>query len=180
MLNGSACSVGALVPRKGHAVLLKALSRLYDLDWTLVVVGDAARDPDCTASLRDQARTAGLQGRVTFTGTLGQAALEAEWRQADMFALATEWESYSAPVAEALRRGLPVAVTHGGAAAEIVTPEIGVVVQPGDSDGLSKAMRRVIFDAGLRADMALAAWRMAQGLPGWPQQAARFLEAVAP
>ena len=34
-------SVGALIPRKGHDVLLRALSRLFDLDWTLTIAGRA-------------------------------------------------------------------------------------------------------------------------------------------
>ena len=171
-------SVGALVPRKGHAVLLRALARLFDLPWRLVIVGDATRDRACAEALRAQAQTDGIAGRIRLAGALDDGALEAEWQRADMFALVTEWEGYSAPVAEALRRGLPVAVTNGGAAAELVSPDAGVVVQPGEHEQLSKAIRRLIFDTALRADMADAAWRVGQSLPGWPAQAARFVEAA--
>ena len=179
---GAECNIlciGALVPRKAHDVLLRALARLFDLPWRLVIVGGAARDVACAEALRDLAQRSGIAGRVTFAGALAPAALEAEWRRADVFALATQWEGYSAPVAEALCRGLPVAVTSGGAAAELVGPELGVVVQPGDHDGLSKAMRRVIYDTALRAEMAEAAWRAGQALPDWPTQAARFVEVAS-
>ncbi|MEJ1977630.1 MAG: glycosyltransferase [Acetobacteraceae bacterium] len=97
----------------------------------------------------------------------------------DLFALATEWEPYGTSVAEALRRGLPVAVTAGGAAADAVSPETGVVCPVGDADGLSKALRRLIFDTGLRTDMAQAAWMAGRMLPDWPAQAACFVKAVA-
>ncbi len=75
-------SVGALVPRKGHAVLLSALARLQDLDWRLTIVGNDERDPAHAAALREQAETSGIAGRVRFAGELPDAALETAWRGA--------------------------------------------------------------------------------------------------
>lgn len=169
-------SIGALVPRKGHAVLLQALARLFDLDWSLTIVGDDKRAPGHAAALRAQALAEGIGDRVVFTGALDH--LEPAWQAADMFALATEWEGYPASIAQAVRRGLPVAVTAGGAAAEILTSEFSVVAPIGDAAQLSKAMRRIIFDPALRTDMAEAAWRAGQKLPHWANQAALFLGAV--
>jgi glycosyltransferase involved in cell wall biosynthesis len=176
-------SVGALVPRKGHAVLLRALGRLFDLDWSLTIAGDHTRDVAYAAALRGQAADietamgSPAGGRVRFAGEV--ADLAPLWQRADLFALATEWEGHPAAVAEALRHGLPVAVTAGGAAASLVTPDCGVVAPVGDADQLSKAMRRIIFDPALRADMADAAWQAGQALPSWAQQAAQFVEAVS-
>ena len=180
---GAGCavlSVGVLAPRKGHDVLLRALSRLPDLDWTLRIAGDARRDPAHAAGLAALVAASGLADRVAIVPDPDAAALDALWRGADVFALATRWESYAASVAQALRRGLPVAVMQGGAAADLVTPACAVVCPVGDVQGLSKAMRRLIFDAGLRAEMAEAAWRVGRALPGWPEQAVLFARAVAP
>ena len=68
-------------------------------------------------------------------------------------------------VAEALKRGVPAAVTAGGAAGSLVTPESGVVCPAGDHTNLSKALRRLIFGTALRREMAEAAWQVGQTLP---------------
>jgi glycosyltransferase involved in cell wall biosynthesis len=172
-------SIGTLVPRKGHDLLMRALARLFDLDWSLTIVGDGRRAPDHAARLRALADELGIAQKLRFAGELDDRALDALWRRADLFALATQYEGYGMAVAEALKRGVPVAVTDGGAAGALVTPEAGIVAPVGDLDQLSKALRRPIFDAGLRRDMAEAAWQLGQSLPSWETQARAFADALA-
>lgn len=179
---GAGCavlSVGVLAPRKGHGVLLRALARLPDLDWTLRIAGDARRDPAHAASLAALVAELGVADRAAIVPDPDPAALDALWRGADVFALATRWEGHAATVAQALRRGLPVAVTNGGGAADLVSPACAVVCPVGDTQALSKALRRLIFDTDVRAEMAEAAWHAGRALPGWPAQAALFARAVA-
>ena len=171
-------SVGALVPRKGHDVLMRALARLFDLDWHLTIAG-GPRDSVHAHSLQALADELLITRRVRFAGEVVDAALEALWRGADLFALATHYEGYGMAVAEALKRGLPVVVTAGGAAGALVSPQAGVVCQPGDVITLSKSLRRMIFDVGLRHECAEAAWQIGQTLPGWDTQAAAFAAALA-
>jgi glycosyltransferase involved in cell wall biosynthesis len=166
-------SVGSLIPRKGHDVLLRSLATLPDLDWTLAIAG-GARDPVHAEGLTALAEELGIAQRVAFAGEVDGATLDALWRGADAFALATHWEGYGMAVAEALVRGLPVAVTAGGAVAELVPMEAGVVSPPGDIVSFGKALRRLIFDAGLRAEMAEAAWAAGQKLPRWEDRASAF------
>jgi glycosyltransferase involved in cell wall biosynthesis len=171
-------SVGTLIPRKGHDVLIRALTRLFDLDWKLTIAG-GPRDQVHAQTLQALAEQPGAAGRVQFVGEMTGAALEELWQKADIFALATHYEGYGMAVAEALKRGLPVAVTSGGAAGVLVTPEAGVVCAPDDEVTLSKSLRRLIFDVSLRRDAAEAAWKIGQALPNWPTQAKAFAAALA-
>ena len=171
-------SVGTLVPRKGHDVLLRALARLFDLEWRLTIAGSPDRDRVHARTLSALAEELGIANRVHFAGEVSDGELEELWREADLFALATYWEGYGMAVAEALRRGLPVAVTAGGAAASLVPTEAGVVCPPGDHESLSLAMRRLIFSPALRRDMAQAAWQAGRTLPDWKTQTRAFAIAL--
>lgn len=171
-------SVGALVPRKGHDLLLRALGRLTDLSWHLTIVGSAERDPAHAAGLAALADELGLSRRVSLAGEVGDDALEALWRGTDLFALATWHEGYGMAAAEALKRGIPLALTAGGAVADLAPVEASVIVPPGDWTALSRAMRRLIFDGELRRRMADHAFAAGQKLPSWEQQAEAFAGAV--
>jgi len=173
-------SVGAITGRKGFEVLLRALARLDDLDWTLTIAGGTAQAPYHPPTVTALSEELGLTRRVRLVTDPDDAALDALWRGADLFALATEWEGYPASLAEALRRGLPAAVTD---AAKTALPPLagagwGVTCDVGDAEALSKAMRRLIYDRDLRAALAEGAWQAGQALPGWDEQARRFVAAI--
>ncbi len=101
------------------------------------------------------------------------------WAGADLFALTSYFEGYGVAIAEAMRRGLAVAVTNVGAVPTLVGPEDGIVCAPGDVEQLSKAIRRLVFDRSLRQDMAAVAWQTGQSLPSWNEQAARLATLLA-
>jgi glycosyltransferase involved in cell wall biosynthesis len=169
-------AVGSLIPRKGYGTVLRALAALPDLDWMLTICGDSESDPDHAAGLRALAETTGLAGRVVFAGSCAPARLESLWRTADIFVSGSCFEGYGMAVAEAVRRGLPLAVTNGAAAAEVIPAEGSVIVEPGDHVQLSKALRRLIFSGPLRRDLAEAAWQAGRALPTWAEQGRRFAE----
>ncbi|RVT99209.1 glycosyltransferase [Rhodovarius crocodyli] len=171
-------AVGTLVPRKGHDVLLRALARLADLDWSLGIAG-GARDEVHANGLKGLAEELGLAQRVEFLGELDDATLAAAYDRTDLFALATHWEGYGMAAAEAIARGLPCALTAGGAITDVVPRAACVVAQPGDANSLSRAMRRVIFDPGLRQEMSDAAWEAAGSLPRWADRAEAFAQELA-
>jgi glycosyltransferase involved in cell wall biosynthesis len=172
-------SIGTVTPRKGHLLLVEALGRLRHLDWRLDCVGSLGRDPATVAALRARIAALGLGERVRLLGELPPAALEPHYARADLFVLASLFEGYGMAYAEALARGLPVLGTTGGAIAETVPAEAGLLVPPGDVDALHDALAGLLTDTELRRDLAAGAARARARLPDWPAAAARFADALA-
>lgn len=166
--------VGPVTPRKAQRCLIAALSRLRDLDWRLVCVGSLEDDADYAAAARADVEGAALSDRIRFTGEIEDAGLEDAYRNADLLALPSALEGYGMVLAEALVRGIPVASTDAGPIPEFVPREASILAPVGNAESLSKALRRVIFDAELRAAMAEAAWQAGQKLPTWDRAARDF------
>ncbi|MGC9447365.1 glycosyltransferase family 4 protein [Cereibacter johrii] len=164
-------SVGILVPRKGHDVLLEALARIRDLDWQARIVG-APWFPETAAALHAQRTALGLEARVSFTGELGEADLRALFRQATLFALATRHEGYGMVFPEALLHGLPIVACATGAVPDTVPADAGLLVPPDDPAAFAAALRRLLEDAPTRQRLAGAATRAGGALPRWADTAA--------
>jgi glycosyltransferase involved in cell wall biosynthesis len=167
-------AVGTLSPRKGHDLLVAALADLAALPWSLRIVGDATLHSGCAAALREQIAAAGLQDRIALTGALDRDALEDEYRLADIFALASHYEGYGMAYAEALAHGLPVIGTQAGAIPEVVPPDCGLLVPPGDVAALRDALHTMMTDSARRTRYAAGARAAAVRLPTWDQAATIF------
>jgi len=172
-------SVANLIPRKGHAVLLRALVQLLDLDWRLTLAGAFDHDPATADAVRAQAAAPGLDGRVAIVGPLADAALDAAYRAADVFVLPSWYEGYGMVLAEAMQRGLPIVATRAGAIPETVPEAAGLLVPAGDAAALAAALRRLLTQPALYRRCAEGALAAAAALPDWPGAAARFAQAIA-
>ena len=175
--------VATVTPRKGHAILLEALAELRDRRWHLTCAGSTTRDAATFAALEHQVERLALRARVSFLGDLDAAALEREYERADLFVLASYLEGYGMALAEAITRGIPVVSTTAGAIPETVPTAAGVLVPPGDSRALAKALAPLLDHDDARARLATNARAASASLPTWRTAAERFaaaLEGAAP
>jgi glycosyltransferase involved in cell wall biosynthesis len=170
--------VGSLTPRKGHAVLFDALAALRDHPWRLICAGSDSLSPETSASLRAQLRRLALTARVSLTGEVSSAVLADLYAGSDVFVLATWFEGYGMALAEALAHGLPVVSTDAGATRATVPKGAGILVPPGDSGALSRALARVIEDPVLRCRLAAGARQAGQGLGSWQDTCAAMAGAL--
>lgn len=106
--------VGALIPRKGQAILIDALPQIPEA--TLMLIGDG---PD-RAALEARALAGGVGERVRFTGSVAHEALPDLLAAADVMALPSESEGLANAWVESLACGTPVVIADAGGAREVV------------------------------------------------------------
>lgn len=169
-------SVGHLVVRKRHHVLLEAFAEVLRRrpQARLVIIGGDANEPAYRERLLREIESHGLEGRARLAGNLPPAQV-ADWlRAADVFALGTAREGCCNAVLEALAVGLPVVTTPVGDNAEFVRPgENGAIVPVDDAVGLGSAI-----DAALGAewDRPAIARRLRAQVGTWEVVGERCLE----
>jgi glycosyltransferase involved in cell wall biosynthesis len=171
-------TVGTVLPRKGHHVLVEALALLRRLDWDLVCIGSLLRNPSFAAGLSTQIAHAGLDERIVLAGEAPPQRVEDAYGKADVFVLPSFYEGYGMAYAEALAHGLPIVATRAGAVPTTVSAEAAVFVEPGDVEALRDALERIIVDGGLRRRLARGAEKAAAALPSWPDAVAHWLASL--
>ena len=147
-------SVSRLVEKKGTDVLLGALARLpRDLHWRLVHAGGGP----LKGRLERRARSLGIAERIRWRGALTQGEILAEYRAADLFALASrvardgDRDGLPNVLAEAQSQGLACVATSVSAIPELIEDgKTGLLVAPESPEELACALEALIRDPARR------------------------------
>jgi len=141
---------------KGPFVLAEAMAQLRQSRDDVVVrfAGTGPAMQEVKARVRDLQ----LNGSWEFAGSYdGAVGCSAFMRTLDVFVLPSFAEGTSKSVIEAMAHGLPIITTNVGGSPDLLTPDIGILVPPGDSAALANAMHRLASDPPLRKRMGQAA-----------------------
>ena len=167
------------VERKGIHSLLQAFARLPDDAATLHLAGDDRAEPRYAARLRDRLARPDLAGRVVVHGPLPVERVAALYEAADAFVLPSLKEPYGTVYGEAMTFGLPVVGWRAGNLPYLADHEReGLLVAPGDLQGLAAALLRLADDPPLRVRLGAAARARALTRPTWEESGALFFETV--
>lgn len=136
--------VSALLPRKCIDHLLLALARPALAGWSATMVGDGPERERLLAL----AKALGLGSRVSWTGSVAPTSVGRHITDADLLVLPSASEPWGLVVNEALARGVPVIATRRCAAAIELLSRFGagLLIEPGDVDGLAAAILHVADD----------------------------------
>ena len=130
-------SVGGLIERKGHHLIIEALNELPNV--SLLIAGGG---PDERA-LGDLITKYKLHSRVRMLGSVGHAVLKDYYGAADALVLGSSREGWANVLLEAMACGTPVVATNVWGTPEVVAAaEAGVLVERSPS-GIAEGVKRL-------------------------------------
>jgi glycosyltransferase involved in cell wall biosynthesis len=181
---GTLLCVAAVIPAKGHDVLVDALASIAGLAWDCVCVGTLDREADFVAGIGRQVRRLGLESRISFPGPQVGAELSRMYAEADLVILASRSETYGMVLTEALAHGLPVIATSVGGVPEAVGLDSdggvpGILCPPDDTIAFGQALRAWLSDPCLRARLRRGARERRATLAGWDATASALSNVLA-
>lgn len=140
--------LGTVSQRKGSDVFVEAIRRLRTRlpAARYRMIGACVEGPErrWAEQVVRAARAAGVHYVVRREGY-------AELREWDIAVVASRDEPFGLVAAEAMALGLPVVATRTGGLPEVIGPEAGLLVEPGDPGALASAIVRLARDPQLRA-----------------------------
>ena len=149
-------SLGALVPRKGHDIVIDALARLPAA--TLLIAGEGPQ----RAALAARASALGVGARVRLLGGVPHGEVPALLAAADVMALASASEGLANAWVEALACGTPIVITAAGGAREVVTDPAHGRIAARTPEAFAAAIAEVLADpppaGAVRAGAARFTW----------------------
>ncbi|SEQ94083.1 glycosyltransferase [Sphingobium sp. YR768] len=146
-------SVGALIPRKGQDLLVRALPLLPDVTLLLAGQGQYRR------VLESLAQDLGVERRIGFLGSVPHHKLPRIFAAADVMALPSESEGLANAWVEALACGTPIVISDVGGARELLDrPEAGRIVDR-DPEAIADAIRAILDNPPSQATVRGSALR---------------------
>lgn len=141
-----------LHPEKGHSFLFRALPQLRRRVPAPVVVVLAGSGP-FEPVYRQELASLGCSDMVRFAGF--RRDLPSIIQAADLVVLPSVAEAFGLVLVETLFLGTPVVSTTAGGIPEIVDDGVdGILVPPGDSEALGRAIEQLLSDSVLRNHLA--------------------------
>lgn len=135
-------SVGHLIDRKGHDLVIEALAEIPEA--TLLIAGDGPEE----RRLKALAQKAGAAARVRFLGRVDHEALVEIYNAADALALASTREGWPNVLLEAMACGTPAVATDAGGSAEVLSANAaGRIVRVRTPNAFATALKGVIAES---------------------------------
>jgi glycosyltransferase involved in cell wall biosynthesis len=147
-----------VVDGKGHKTILNAAALIKDKPFKIILAGDG----DLLDRMRELSERLELGDKVTFTGFCRE--VKPLLAAADIEINASESETLSMNILEAMAAGLPIIATDAGGNPELLNTGCGIQVPVNDARAMADAMLIMLESPELREKYSQAALAAANGI----------------
>ncbi|MBC7243683.1 MAG: glycosyltransferase, partial [Anaerolineae bacterium] len=167
-------TVGRLIERKGHAILLRAFAKLREQrdDVALTIIGEGQERPRLEALIDEL----GLRGIAVLRGRVPDEELQRAYARCDVFVLPAivdaggDTEGLGVVLLEAMRYEKPVVASAVGGITDIVEDGVsGLLVPPADVEALAGALAYVLDNPDHARELGRRARHLNAIRFGWGQ-----------
>lgn len=178
--------------RKDQIRLLNALATIDDYEWSWNIVGSGSHAPDYYHAFLRRLENHRLRNHVVLHGTVSHARIHKLFREADIFALTSRFETYGMVYAEAAAAGLPSVALRAGGVSEVLegsrlnrahkypyTSRTALLLRHDAGERtIARAIASLLRDPRRRRSLGTAAKLRARDYPNWSTQASKFADAI--
>jgi len=166
--------VGWLIERKGVKHLIEAMAQVKETlsEYRLVLIGQGPQ----RSELCSMARSLGLDDHVEFVGQQTPEQVIEWMRNAKLLVLPSLEEGLGVVLLEALASGTPCVASNVGGISDVISPDVGSLVEPGDSTALAEAIVKLLSDQDQWLAMSKQARARAETYFSWDVISKRLIE----
>ena len=148
---------GRFQPQKNLPFLIRALSQIQDLPWTLKLIGEGPE----RLLIEEAVTQEELETRIEFNGWMESEEVEDELHASDILVMPSLSEGLPIVGVQALAKGLAIVANRAGGLEDIVQEGVnGRLCQIGDQDCYVEALRWTLEDVDRLSTMKLASKEM--------------------
>ena len=150
-------AIGKFQRRKNHCLFLRVIAQLserYRIRATIVGECSTSDHQRVLSKARQYSELLGIQSKVDFKVNLAFTDVQEEYRNHDVFVLASRDETAAVSLLEAMSHSLPVLCSDSnGTKCYIRQGENGFVFRTDDADDLAKGLNLILRDRGRLVEM---------------------------
>ena len=170
--------VGNIEERKGLHVIIRALSKIKNQDYRLIIVGDFKRDKKYTDRIKKMIDQYKLGEKIFFKGKISDEELIKLYSESEIFIFSSELEGYGLSLIDAMKCGLAVIASDISSTKEIVTDGIdGILYKKDDYEMLAEKLNMLMTDSDLRNMLAENSLKRSKSFNSWNETCKLVYEA---
>lgn len=170
---------GILYPHRRFEDVIEAVKILVEqgFDPSLSVIGSKSSSPHYFQKLTDLVKEWKLEDRVHFLGEVPEQELVRAYHSHDCFVFANDLQTWGLAVFEAMSSGLPVIVSRGAGAHEVLTDcQNCILVNPRDPENIARAIREFVLNPRLYQRLSAAGASFVRENISWRRYAEGMLK----